>query len=118
MVLGTSVKPTDQPVLRSEPLEKDTEFRDNDIIRISGFKACKTVSPPVPNSVFTETGRTVYADEASTSKYADQHSLKDTETLRTPLVNPQVLRNALQQEQMPLLPQFKPDEMSWKVLTQ
>ena len=107
------LNPLEQPVLRSEPLEEVPEFRDNGRIRISGVKASETVSTPAPNPVFSATGRTVYADEAGTCKYADQpYNLKDTETLRTPPVNPPMLRNALQQVQVPLMPQFKPEEIS------
>ena len=107
------LNPLEQPVLRSEPLEEVPEFRDNGRIMISGVKASETVSTPAPNPVFSATGRTVYADEAGTCKYADQpYNLKDTETLRTPPVNPPMLRNALQQVQVPLMPQFKPEEIS------
>ena len=85
-------------MLRSEPLEEVPEFRDNGRIRISGVKASETVSTPAPNPVFSATGRTVYADEAGTCKYADQpYNLKDTETLRTPPVNPPVLRTSLRE---------------------
>jgi len=82
-------------------------------IRISGVKACKTVSTPAPNPVFLATGRTVNAAEAGTCKYADQpYNLKDTEPLGTPPVSPPVLRNELQQVQVPLMPQFKPKEIA------
>ena len=90
------LNPLEQPVLRSEPLDEVPEFRENDRIRSSGVKACKTVSTPAPNPVFLATGRTVNAAEAGTCKYADQpHNLKDTEPLGTPPVSPPVLRNEL-----------------------
>ncbi len=57
--------PLELPVPRYEPLEKAPVFRDNDRVRISGVKACATVSTPAPNPVFSATGRTVYADEAT-----------------------------------------------------
>ena len=60
--------------------------------------------------MFLATGRTVNVGEAGTCKYADQpYYLKDTEPLGTPPVNPPVLRNELQQVQVPLVPQFKPE---------
>ena len=109
------LNPLEQPVPRSEPLEKVPEFIDNGKVRISGIKACETVSTPAPDPVFSATGRTVYADEAATCRYADQpHNSKDTETLRTPPVNPPALRNTLQRVQVPLMPQFKPEEISWQ----
>ena len=107
------LNPLEKPVLRSEPLDEVPEFRENDRIRISGVKACKTVSTPAPNPVFLATGRTVNAAEAGTCKYADQpYNLKDTEPLGTPPVSPPVLRNELQQVQVPLMPQFKPEEIA------
>jgi len=70
---------------------------ENDRVRISGVKASETVSIPAPNSVFSVTWRTMYADEVATCRYADQpYNLKDTETLRTPPVNLPVLKNTLQ----------------------
>ena len=100
------LNPLEQPVLRSEPLDEFPEFRDNDRIRISSVKACKTVSTPAPNPVFSATGRV-------TCKYADQpYNLKDTEPLGTPPASPPVLRNELQQVQVPLMPQFKPEEIA------
>jgi len=47
----------EQPVRRSEPLDEVPKLRDNDKIRISGVKACETVSTPVPNPAFLATGR-------------------------------------------------------------
>jgi len=95
------------------PLEKVPEFIENDRVRISGIKVCETVSTPAHNPVFSVTGRTIYADEAATCRYADQpYNLKDTETLRTPPVNPPVLKNTLQRVQVLLMPQFKPEEIS------
>ena len=74
------LNPLEQPVLRSEHLKEVPEFRDNGRIRISCVKASETVSTPAPNPVFSATGRTVYADEAGTCKYADQpYNLKDIE---------------------------------------
>ena len=109
----TLLNPLEQPVLRSEPLDEVPKFRDNDRIRISGVKACEAVRTSVPNPVFSATGRTLYVDEAGTCKYADQpYNLKDTKTLRTPPVNPPVLRNELQQVQVPLMPQLKPEEIA------
>ena len=109
----SQLNPLEQPVLRSKPLDEVPEFRDNDRIRISGVKACKTVSTPAPNPVFSATGHTVNAGEAGTCKYADQpYNLKDTEPLGIPLVSPPVLRNELQQVQVPLMPQFKPEEIA------
>jgi len=88
------LNPLEQPVRRSEPLDEVPKFRDNDRIRISGVKAYETVSAPA----FLATGCTLYVDEAGTCEYADQpFNLRDTKTLRTPPVNPSVLRNELQQ---------------------
>ena len=107
------LNPLEQPMLKSEPLDEVPEFRDNDRIRISGVKACKTVSTPAPNPVFSATGCTVNAGEAGTCKYADQlYNLKDTEPLGTPPISPPVLRNELQQVQVPLMAQFKPKEIA------
>ena len=96
------LKPLEQPV--PVPLEKVPEFIDNDRVRISGIKACETVSTPAPNPVFSVTGRTIYADEDTTCRHADQpYNLKDTETLKTTPVNPPVLRNTLQRVQVLLI---------------
>ena len=54
--------------------------------------------------MFLATGRTGYADEAATCRCAHQpYNLKDTEALRTPPVNPPVLRNRLQRVQVSLI---------------
>ena len=98
------LNPFEQPVPRSQLFEKVPKFIDNERVRISGVKACETVSTPAPNPVFLATGRTGYADEAATCRYAHQpYNLKDTEALRTPPVNPPVLRNTLQQVQVSLI---------------
>ena len=38
------LNPLEQPVPRSQPLENVPEFIDNERVRISGVKACETVS--------------------------------------------------------------------------
>ena len=57
------LNPLEQPVLMSEPLDEVFKLRDNDRIRISGVKACETVSASVPNPVFSATGHTLYVDK-------------------------------------------------------
>jgi len=66
------LNPLEEPVPKSEPLKNVPECIENGKVRISGIKASETVSTPAPNPVFSVTGRTVYADDASTCRYADQ----------------------------------------------